>query len=100
MIIGAYPPVLLQALAIGLCILRDKSPRLRFPRWVGFGNFWAAILFLPGALLPFFQTGPFTWKGLIGFWLVAVVFFGWIVLMWLMTLRAIRISEAIEREPT
>lgn len=90
--IGAYPPGLLQALVIGLCILGDKGGKQVYPRWVGFANLWIAFLFLPGALLPFFQTGPFTWNGIIGFWIVAVAFFGWIVLMWWATVRAIKLQ--------
>lgn len=90
MFIGAYPPGLLQVLAIGICILSDKRAAPIFPRWVGYANIWIAVLFLPGALLPFFKTGPFTWTGVIGFWLVATAFFGWVVMMWWATVRAIR----------
>jgi hypothetical protein len=59
-----------------------------YRRWVGYAKLM--ILFLPGALLPFFHAGPFAWNGIIGFWLVAVAFFGWIFMMWRMTVRAIR----------
>lgn len=88
MIIGAYPPAVLQAVAIAICILGDRKHT--YPRWVGFASLWAAILFLPGALLPFFKIGPFAWNGLIGFWLVAVAFFAWIILMWWATVAAIK----------
>ena len=57
---------------------------------------WIAILFMPGALLPFFQGGPFSWNGIIGFWLVAVAFFGWILMMWWMTVRAVRNDPSLE----
>ncbi|MGQ0700356.1 MAG: hypothetical protein ACT4PZ_19225 [Panacagrimonas sp.] len=87
--IGAYPPACIQNFAIGICILSDKRAEPIFPRWVAYANFWIAIAFLPGVLIPFFKTGPFTWTGLIGFWLVAVTFFGWIVMMWWATVRAI-----------
>jgi hypothetical protein len=89
--IGAYPPAFLQNLAIGFCILQSKQPL--YPRWVGFANLWAAVLFVPGALLPFFKTGPFAWNGIISFWLVATVFFGWIIMMWWSTLAAIKKSQ-------
>lgn len=91
--IGAFPPAGLQNLAIGLCSLGDNNNR--YPRWIGFVNFWIAILFLPGVLLPFFKSGPFAWNGLIGFWLVAFAFFGWIIMMWWSTVRAIKNSEKI-----
>lgn len=88
--IGAYPPGFIQNLAIGLCILTDKSGKKVYPRWLGFANLWFAVLTLPGALLPFFHGGPFSWNGVIGFWLVAVFFFLWIGFMWWFTVRAIR----------
>lgn len=88
--VGFYPPAFIQNVAIGLCILGDRGEPPVYPRWVGYMNLWLAILFLPGALLAFFQRGPFSWNGLIGFWLVAIVFFGWIIVMWHMTVKAIR----------
>lgn len=94
--IGAYPPGVIQNLAIGICILTDKSDRNIYPRWVGFGNLWLAVSFLVGALLPFFKGGPFAWNGLIGFWVAAFAFFGWIIMMWWATVRAINRQAALQ----
>jgi hypothetical protein len=94
--IGMYPPGFLQNVALGLCILSSKNVQQIFPRWLGYVNLWFAVGFMPGALLPFFKTGPFAWNGVIGFWLVATVFFGWIVLMWWATVRAIRQQETLQ----
>jgi len=88
--VGCYPPGFIQNVSIGWCILTDRNSLPSYPRWVGFLTLWVAVLFLPGALLPFFHGGPFSWNGIIGFWLVAVAFFGWILVMWWMTVRAIR----------
>lgn len=88
--VGAYPPIVLQLIAIGICILLDKSSQPVYPRWLGFANFWIAFGFMPGALVPFFKAGPFAWNGVLAFWLVAVLFFAWILLMWWYTLKAIR----------
>jgi hypothetical protein len=88
--VGFYPPGFIQNVSIGWCILTDKNGNKVYPRWVGFANIWLAILFLPGALLPFFHSGPFSWNGIIGFWLVANAFFGWILMMWWMTVKAIK----------
>ncbi len=88
--VGFYPPGMMQNLSIGFCILNDKKETKVYPRWVGYANIWIAILFLPGALLPFFHSGPFSWNGIIGFWLVANAFFGWIIMMWWMTVKAIK----------
>jgi hypothetical protein len=89
MFIGAFGPGFIQCLSLGFCILSDKSGGAVYPRWLGYANFWIAICFLPGSLLPFFKTGPFAWNGALGFWFVAVAFFTWIILMWWMTHKAI-----------
>jgi hypothetical protein len=94
--VGFYPPGFIQNLSIGWCILTDPNEVKTYPRWVGFANIWFAILFLPGALLPFFHSGPFSWNGIIGFWLVAVAFFGWILMMWRMTVRAIKADPSLK----
>ena len=94
--IGFYPPGFIQNISIGMCILTDKNEVKAYPRWVGFANIWIAILFLPGALLPFFHSGPFSWNGIIGFWLVANAFFGWIIMMWWMTVKAIKSDPELE----
>jgi hypothetical protein len=88
--VGMYPPALLQNIVIGACVLSDRRKDPVFPRWIGFVNFWIAICYTVGALIPFFKTGPFAWNGLFGFWVAAVCFFGWIGLMWWATARAVR----------
>ncbi|HKY92631.1 MAG TPA: hypothetical protein VJM11_16400 [Nevskiaceae bacterium] len=93
--IGMYPPGLIQNLSIAACILAHPRPDI-YPRWVGFANLWIAAGFVPGALLPYFKTGPFAWNGAIGFWMVATFFFGWILMMWWMTVKAIQREPAAE----
>lgn len=88
--VGFYPPGLMQNLVIGICILSDKRQQPIFPRWVGYANFWLAILFLPGGYIAFFKHGPLAWDGILGFWLIAVAFFSWIIMMWWAVMRAIR----------
>lgn len=88
--IGCYPPGLIQSLAIGLCIITGRRDNGVYPRWLGYVNLWVAVIVIAGGLLPFFHGGPFSWNGVIGFWLEAVVFFSWINLMWWYTVKAIR----------
>jgi hypothetical protein len=95
MFIGAYPPIVLQNVAIGLCILRAPvSSAAPYPRWAGYVSLWCAILYLPGALVPFFQHGPFAWNGLLSFWLVATALFIWILVFWYLTVKAIKRQPA------
>jgi len=90
--VGLYPPGVMQNLAIGLCILSDKTEGEArvYPRWVGFVNLWVAASFAPGLYIAFFKSGPFAWNGLLGFWPVAVGFFVWAMVMWWTTVQAIR----------
>jgi hypothetical protein len=96
LLLAAYSPAVLQNAAIGLCIIggREDAPQ-PYPRWLGYANLWLAITLLPGILVPFFTSGPFTYAGLFGFWLVATGFFAWTILMWWYTVRAIKQQAAV-----
>lgn len=85
-----FGPVLIQASAIGLAILGDKSSAPIFPRWLGYLNFWLVFLSVPAGLMTFFKTGPFAWNGLLAFWLPLVVFGIWFNSMFMMMLKAIK----------
>lgn len=88
-----FSPALIQNVIIGVAILSDRQARPVFPRWVAYFNFWVALGFLPGGLLPFFKSGPFAWNGIFVFWLAGSVFFAWFVVMTAMLLRAVRQQE-------
>jgi hypothetical protein len=78
-----------QAVIIAVAIFSDRNPEPVFPRWVAYLNVWVAIGFLPGGLLTYFKTGIVAWDGLLAFWLAAVLFFSWILVLFWATLRAI-----------
>jgi len=63
------------------------------PRWLGWFNLWAQIIYLPGILIPYFKTGPLAWNGLLAFWIPVVVFTVWLCLITAMLLRAINEQE-------
>jgi hypothetical protein len=79
----------LQRVALGLLILRDDRHSPVLPRWAGHVSLWAAVLAVPGTLCVFFKTGPFTWNGLISWWLPFLAFLAWIGLMTLAVIKAI-----------
>ncbi len=78
-----WPAATMQSLAIGFAIFGYRGARPVFPRWLGYFNFWCAFLFAAGGLVVLFKTGVFAWNGLLAFWLVAV-FFGvyFLVMTW------------------
>lgn len=85
----SWPPFAIFMVCIAIAVFRDHNIPTLFPRWVAFFNLWCAVLIMPAALIEFFTTGPFAYDGLISFWFIYIVFFGWIVTMSVVTLRAI-----------
>jgi hypothetical protein len=88
--------VTVQAVVIAVAIFSDHSPDPVFPRWVAYLNIWVAVGFLPGALLTYFKTGIVAWDGLLAFWLAAVLFFSWILVLFWATLRAVNREAALQ----
>jgi hypothetical protein len=86
--------VTVQAIVIAVAIFSDRNPEPVFPRWVAYLNVWVAVGFLPGAMLTYFKTGIMAWDGLLAFWLAAVLFFSWILVLFWATLRAINREAA------
>lgn len=85
----SWPPFALFMVFIAVAIFRDYNVPTIYPRWVAFFNLWTAVLIIPAGLIEFFTTGPFAYDGLISFWFVFAVFFGWMLVMSAVTLRAI-----------
>ena len=73
--------VIVEWIVTGTAILRDRSAAPVFPRWCGWANIATAVLSVPGVVVIFHKTGPWRWSGIFGFWLPAVVFGLWFVLM-------------------
>lgn len=92
--IGNAAWVIAQGIAIALAVLSDGSERPVYPRWVGYFNIWVVILYVPSALDIFFTSGMFSWNGLIVFYLPTAAFFVWLVVMAVMTARAVDDEQA------
>ena len=92
----SWPPFAVFMIFIAVAIFRDHNVPTIFPRWVAFFNIWCAILIIPAALIEFFKSGPFAYDGAISFWFIYIVFFGWIMVMSVITLRAAK-AEQIKR---
>lgn len=85
----SWPPFDIFMITIAIAILRDQSRPRIFPRWVAIFNIWCAFGIWPAALIEFFKEGPFAYDGAISFWFIYIVFFGWIVVMSTVTLKAL-----------
>src|SRR5262249_39118621 len=55
-------------------ILTDRTQPAVLPRWLGYLNIWAPLIYSPAVLLPFFKTGPFDWRGIFVFFVPGAVF--------------------------
>lgn len=86
-----------QNLALGFAVISDKRPRPVFPRWLGYFNFWIALLFVPGCLITFFKAGAFAWNGLLAFWLPASVFGPWFFVVSIYVMKAAK-QQALDGE--
>jgi hypothetical protein len=97
--IMVFSPVMVQCLSIAIAVASDSKQRV-FPRWAAYFNFMCAVLLLPAVLIPFFKHGPFAWQGILEFWLAAIVFFGWVVVMTLVLFGAVKrqAEDAIEQQ--
>lgn len=95
--INPVATIFVQGMAIGIVILQDKRPQPIFPRWAGWYNIWAVIVYLPGALIPLFKSGPFAWNGLLALWVPVFVFVAWMIGMTVFMLQAISRQEIEER---
>jgi hypothetical protein len=85
---------LIQNLGLSFAILRDRRTVPLIPHWVAWLSFLTAATYVPLVLMPFFQTGPFAWQGLISFWAVFVMFFVLIAVVTPYAWTALRRLEA------
>jgi hypothetical protein len=76
--------------SIGFAILGDRNRDRIYPRWVGYFNIWTAIGSMPSAFIGFFYTKPFAWDGLVGFWIAVGIYFIWVPVMIVYTLKALK----------
>lgn len=93
--LGVAGTVMVQMTALAVCILQDDRQVPLVPRWVAYANLSLVLGVVSGSLIVFAKTGPIAWNGAISWWLVAVSFFLWVVVMVTVMLRA---SHRLERE--
>jgi hypothetical protein len=78
--VGLSSTLILQSGVFAVAILMDRRAVPVFPRWLGYFNLFAAMMFSPGTFNVFFKTGPLAWNGLVAFYIPVAVFVVWLVL--------------------
>ena len=87
--VGAVASAFIWLFSVGLAILRDPRTQPCYPRWFGYLSIWCAFLNLPGITIIFFTRGPFSWHGIIAFYVPLIAFAVWYFLMIAYALKAI-----------
>ena len=88
-----WPPFGIFMVIIAVAILRDVNERQTFPRWVAYYNLYAALGMAPASFMGLFKTGPLAYNGVLAFWVVAVDFFVWMMVMSVVMMKAITRDE-------
>jgi hypothetical protein len=87
--VSVVSSLLVQTAAIAWAILTDDESDPVFPRWLGYFNLWVTLLLVPAGIVPFFKSGPFSWAGLLSFFVPLVAYCAWTIVMFLMLRRAV-----------
>lgn len=82
-------PFALFQLALAATTFLDRSGRAPFPRWSAYLNLFTSVFMVEACLLLFFKTGPMSQDGVLVFYLPMIVFFVWIVVFSVLTLKAV-----------
>lgn len=85
--LSTWPPFVLWTFVVGFAILSSENRQTMFPRWTGYLSLWAGALEVVGAFLVFFYEGPFSYSGLVAFWVPGVSFFAWVFVMSIVQVR-------------
>lgn len=82
-------PFALFQLALAATTFLDKSGRPPFPRWSAYLNVFTSVFMVEACLLLFFKTGPLSQNGVLVFYVPMIVFFAWIMVFSVLTLKAV-----------
>jgi hypothetical protein len=98
--LGVFFVAVLQNIAIAIGIFSDRRPDPIIPRWLGYFNIFVALSFIPAGLLFFVKSGPFAWPGIFVWWIPAILFFVWYLVMAYALLGALKheIAESVGRD--
>jgi hypothetical protein len=75
-----YSPATFQCWVLGYVGLQDTRAKPLFPRWCCYVHFWVGLSLFPVSVVPFFVSGPFSWIGVVGFWVPVGLWVVWFAL--------------------
>lgn len=86
--------LIVEMLATGVVELMDKRPQPLIPRWLTWLTFAGAATLMTAAGPAFFQSGPFAYHGLLGFYLPMMVWGIYLITTTWYMLKALAREEA------
>lgn len=90
-----WPPFMLWQFITGFAIISSTNTETVFPRWTAYFSMWAGALELFSAMCVFFYDGPFSYSGLVTFWVPGGSFFAWVLVMAIVQIRGVaRLKES------
>lgn len=90
------PTYSLQFVCMAVAGFIDTRSRPTWPRWAAYLNIWVAITGAGGVLAVFFKTGPFSWNGVMGFWIPVILFVVGMTVTMVLLLQRARYEEGLE----
>lgn len=94
------PTYSLQFVCMAVAGFLDSRPQPAFPRWSAYMNLWVAITGAGGVLAVFFKSGPFSWNGVIGFWIPVIAFVVGMTVNMVLLLRRTQYEARGHRTPS
>lgn len=82
-----WPPFLLWQCITGFAILSTTNKEVMFPRWLGYFSLWAGALEFFSVFSVFYYRGPFSYNGLVSFYVPGASFFVWVVVLAIFQIR-------------
>jgi hypothetical protein len=86
----SWPVFSVWCVVYSAAVLLDESEQPIFPRWTAYLSFWVAFAFIADGLIIFFKSGPFSYHGLMSFYVATAGFFAWVVVLSWYAIRALR----------
>ena len=74
-----WAPFMLCQLLAGFAILSEQNTGVMFPRWLAYVSFWAGALEVFCTSSVFYYHGPFSYNGLVTFWVPGASYFIWVL---------------------
>lgn len=95
---GIASTIVVQSIIFGIVILQDHRSEPVLPRWTGYFNIWAGLLYSPGTVLVFFKDGPLAWNGVLVFWMPVGVFAVWLAVNTTVMIQSTNRRAALEAQ--